>query len=388
MTEAAWIPFAVAVAAVLAAAALVAVLLIGRGLRDAAAAQAQRSADSQAETLRWVSEQLTASLDRFHGRLGDLERQLGDRQAASAEILRRGVAEQLDALSGSVNRQLAASQETLGTSLTGATEVFGSLQRRLGHVSEMAVRMEQLGRSVDELGKILRVPKLRGLMGEQTLEVLLRQVLPKGSWRLQHRFSDGRTVDAVVVLGVELLPIDAKFPLESYQRLAAAGDAAALRAARRDFVRTVKIRIDEISSRYIRPEEGTVDFALMFIAAEGVYGEVVSGGDAADGGGDLLEHALSRRVLPVSPATIFAYLSIVATGLHGFEVETRAKEIVRSIAAAGGEIERLRDDLTVLGKHLHNAAQRFGEVERRLDRVEARIHDTARLGEDRAGAPE
>lgn len=349
----------VGIPALLLGSVLVAALVVARSVRVASERSAARVAESQAEALRWVTSRLT-----------ELDRQLVEAQSRAAETTQRTMSEQLQTMATTINAQLASSQQTLGEGLAGATDVFGRLQGRLGRVAEMATRMEQLAGDVKELGDILRVPKLRGLMGEQTLEAMLRQVLPDRFWTPQHRFSDGRTVDAVVHLGERLLPVDAKFPLESFRRMSEDGEEAR-RGARRDFVRAVKLRVDEIADRYIRPGEGTVDFALMFVPAEGVYSEVVSGG--GDGVETLLDYALARRVLPVSPTTVFAYVSVVASGLRGFEVEARAQEIVNSLAAVDQELVRFKEEFAVLGKHLHNAAQRFTEAERRLDRLETRL---------------
>ena len=376
-----WLPLLGVAGLLVAVVALVAVALLGRATRAAAERSVAGMVSDQAETLRWVSGQLTQSLDRFHTQLGEFGQRLADSQSSSSEVVRRGVAEQLQALGTTVSTQLERSHKTLGESLAGATDVFGKLHRRLGEVAEIAVRLEHVAGSVDELGKILRVPKLRGLMGEQTLETMLRQVLPERFWSMQHRFQDGRTVDAVVRLGDRLIPIDAKFPLESYQRIVAADGEEARRTGRRDFERSVKARVDEIAGRYIRPGEGTVEFALMFVPAEGVFGEVVGGGDDP-AAASLLDYALERRVRPVSPATIFAYLSVIASGLRGFAVERRANEIVQGIAAAEQELARLREELGVLGKHLVNATQRYGEVERRLARVEEKLGRVAHVGEE------
>jgi DNA recombination protein RmuC len=376
-----WLPLLGVAGLLVAVVALVAVALLGRATRAAAERSVAGMVSDQAETLRWVSGQLTQSLDRFHTQLGEFGQRLADSQSSSSEVVRRGVAEQLQALGTTVSTQLERSHKTLGESLAGATDVFGKLHRRLGEVAEIAVRLEHVAGSVDELGKILRVPKLRGLMGEQTLETMLRQVLPERFWSMQHRFQDGRTVDAVVRLGDRLIPIDAKFPLESYQRIVAADGEEARRTGRRDFERSVKARVDEIAGRYIRPGEGTVEFALMFVPAEGVFGEVVGGGDDP-AAASLLDYALERRVMPVSPATIFAYLSVIASGLRGFAVERRANEIVQGIAAAEQELARLREELGVLGKHLVNATQRYGEVERRLARVEEKLGRVAHVGEE------
>ncbi len=381
MELAAWLPLLGLAGLLAAVVAMVVVALLGRSARAAAEASAARMAADQAETLRWVSGQLTQSLDRFHIQLGEFGQRLADSHSSSSDAVRRGVAEQLQALGTTVSTQLDRSHKTLGENLAGATEVFGKLHGRLGEVAEIAVRLEHVAGSVDELGKILRVPKLRGLMGEHTLETMLRQALPDRFWSTQHRFADGRTVDAVVRLGDRLIPIDAKFPLESYERMAAAGDEDARKTARREFERSVKARIDEIATRYIRPGEGTVEFGLMFVPAEGVFGEVLGGGSdpAAE---NLLDYALERHVMPVSPATIFAYLSVIAAGLRGFAVERRAGEIVQGLAAAEQELARLREELGVLGKHLFNATQRHGEVERTLARVEEKLERVAHFGEE------
>jgi len=381
MDPAAWLPALAVAALLLAVVALVAVVVSGRSTRAAAERSVARMAEDQAETLRWVSGQLTQSLDRFHSQMTELGSRVTEAQSSSSEAVQRRVAEQLQALGVTVSSQLEKSQKSLGENLVGATDVFGKLHRRLGEVAEIATRLEQVTGSVDELGKILRVPKLRGLMGEQTLETMLRQVLPNRFWSTQHRFEDGRTVDAVVRVGESLIPIDAKFPLESYSRMAAAEDDETRRAARREFERSVKTRIDEIAGRYIRPGEGTVDFALMFIPAEGVFGEVLGGGDDP-AAANLLDYALDHKVLPVSPATIFAYLSVVASGLRGFEVESQAREIVRGLAAAEQELGQLREEFAVLGKHLFNATQKYGEVERRLDKVEDKLDRASRTTDD------
>jgi DNA recombination protein RmuC len=381
--DSAWIPGLVVAALVVACCAVVAVIIVARSVRAAAERSANRLAEDQSESLRWVSSQLTQSLDRFHTQLAEFGRVMAESQSSSSDAVQRRVEEQLQTLGMTVSNQLEKSHKTLGENLSGATDVFGQLQRRLGEVSEIAVRLEKLGGSVDELGKILRVPKLRGLMGEQTLEAMLRQVLPDRFWSVQHRFEDGRTVDAVVRLGDSLIPVDAKFPLESYERLVAASDEDARRPARREFERSVKLRVEEIAGRYIRPGEGTVDFALMFVPAEGLFGEVVGGGEDPTAE-NLLDFALQRRVLPVSPATLFAYLSIVASGLRGFEVERRASEIVQNLAASEQELRRLREDFAVLGKHLLNASQKYTEVERRLDRVENRLERAGRISEETA----
>lgn len=369
------LPVAVIASLVAALAALIVAVLAVRAARSSVERSASRLAEEQAQSLRWVSSQLAETMDRFHGQLAEFGHQVAASQGSASEAVQSSLHRELSSLRESVGSQLNASQQTLGQGLANATETFGSLQNRLGEVSEMAGRMAQLAASVEQLGSILTVPKLRGLMGEQTLELMLRQVLPERLWSSQHRFADGRVVDAIVRLGERILPVDAKFPLESYRRLVEASEDQSRGAARRDFVRAVRARVEEIASRYIRPSEGTTDFALMFIPAEGVYGELLA---AVDGSGGLLDDALAKRVVPVSPASLFAYLSVVASGLRGLEVEARTREIVDTITTVEQEVGRLQDEMAVLGRHIHNAAQKQGEVEGRLQKVSAHLAELGR----------
>jgi DNA recombination protein RmuC len=341
MELAAWLPLLGLAGLLAAVVAMVVVALLGRSARAAAEASAARMAADQAETLRWVSGQLTQSLDRFHIQLGEFGQRLADSHSSSSDAVRRGVAEQPGATP--LQHPFDRSHKTL--EIRGRDGGLGKLHGLGG--AEIAVRLEHVAAAWTSSARSCGC-RLRGLMVSTPGDDVW-QALPDRFWSTQHRFADGRTVDAVVRLGDRLIPIDAKFPLESYERMAAAGDEDARKTARREFERSVKARIDEIATRYIRPGEGTVEFGLMFVPAEGVFGEVLGGGSdpAAE---NLLDYALERHVMPVSPATIFAYLSVIAAGLRGFAVERRAGEIVQGLAAAEQELARLREELGVLGK--------------------------------------
>lgn len=161
-------------------------------------------------------------------------------------------------------------------------------------------------------------------------------MLPPSFWETQYRFADGQVVDAVIRLRGHLVPVDAKFPLESFQRMVAAEDDVARKAARKEFERSVKGRIDEIADKYIRPGEGTFEFALMFIPAENIYYEVIIKDDSLGEGASLLAYATSRRVVPVSPNSFYAYLSTIVTGLKGMQVERgRARSWTSSASCSG-----------------------------------------------------
>jgi DNA recombination protein RmuC len=324
------------------------------------------------ELLRLKSDLATRQVDlvdRFHARLGEFGQQVSGDQARTGDALRR----ELEEARRTLEQQLQGMRGSVDGRLGDATKVFGELRGQLGRVAEMATRMEALGREIDELQGILKAPKLRGLLGESQLEECLRQLLPPGAFETQYRFSDGQTVDAVIRLRDHLVPVDAKFPLESLQRLLAAADDDARRQARREFVRSVKGRIDEIATKYIRPGEGTFEFALMFIPAENVYYEVIVRDESFGEEGSLLAYAAERRVVPVSPNSFFAYLSTVVTGLKGMQVETRAREILEELGRLQREFERFSEAFRLVGKHLGSARGKYEEAEKLAGRVGERL---------------
>ena len=351
-----------------------------RALRDELGSVRGELSAAQSGAADRVAAGLTDIIDRVHQALGDLGQQVRGEQAASGEALqtrledtRRALSQQLEGLVGSVNTQLTASQQTFGQQFEGATKVFGEVRGQLGQVAEMAARMEALGREINELQGILKAPKLRGNLGEAQLEEFLRQVLPPTFWSIQHRFSDGQVVDAVIRLRDHLVPVDAKFPLESFQRMLAADSDEVRKQRRKEFEKSVKGRIDEISDKYIRPGEGTYEFALMFIPAENVYYEVIVRDDALGTEGSLLNYAMSRRVVPVSPNSFYAYLQTIATGLKGMQVEARAREILADLGKLQGEFARFEKTFRLVGTHLANARGKYDEAEKIAGKVGDRL---------------
>ncbi|MCS7183110.1 MAG: DNA recombination protein RmuC, partial [Thermoanaerobaculum sp.] len=148
------------------------------------------------------------------------------------------------------------------------------------------------------------------------------------------------------------------------------------RQARREFVRTVKGRVDEIASKYIRPAEGTFDFALMFVPSENVYYEILLRGEG-DGEEPLLSYATARKVIPVSPHSFYAYLMTIVLGLKGMQVEARAAQILQELSRLQGDFEKLTETLRVLGRHLSNALNQFHEADRLAGRFADRLDQAA-----------
>jgi DNA recombination protein RmuC len=226
-------------------------------------------------------------------------------------------------------------------------------------------RLEEISRAVSELERVFSVPQSRGAVGETLLSRLLEDWLPASSFELQYSFRDGTRVDAVVKLGRYLVPVDAKFPFEAAKRAMEKEESAAARSGhteppaelRKAFMR----HVNDIAERYIRPTDGTLGFALMYIPSERVYQYVF-----VEKSGDLLGEAMSRGVVPVSPSTLFLYLQTVAYGLRGFAVSQDARALLSRFAAARTDSEELSRSLSVAGTHLKNLQKALVEVDERV----------------------
>ena len=231
--------------------------------------------------------------------------------------------------------------------------------------------MLQRANDLARLEQALRPPKARGGVGEILLGRLLADSLPADHFELQHGFRSGERVDAVVKAEL-LLPVDAKFPLDNYERVANAESDDERTLHERAFARDVKSHVDAIATKYIRPGEGTFDFAFMYLPSEAVYYELVCGRT-----GSLYAYALERRVFPVSPSTFHAFLLVILLGLRGMQVERHAQEVMAYCAQLDRDFERFRGDFEIVGKHLGNAHTKYLEADRRLERLETSVERAA-----------
>lgn len=298
--------------------------------------------------------------------------------------LQRGVTMELKGVTQEVTRQLQegmqliqSAQMTMGERLDRAAKVVGEVQGSLGSLREATQRVLDVGRDIQGLEQVLKSPKVRGGLGETMLERLLDEMLPREHWVAQHGFRSGEKVDAAIRIGDRIVPVDAKFPLENFRRMLNESDDAQRRQYRKAFARDVKLRVDEIAKKYILPDEGTYDFALMYVPAENVYYEIAIRPEDADDD-PISGYALSRRVVPVSPNSIFAYLQVVVLGLRGLRIEANARQIEEDLARLGGDLGKLRTPLATLGRHLGNAQKQFDDAQRELDRFETKLDEIGR----------
>jgi DNA recombination protein RmuC len=273
---------------------------------------------------------------------------------------------------GLLQQQLIEVRNRLDALVTAQGGAVGDVRERLGQLTEATKRLETVGQTVAEVQQLLKVPQLRGTLGEVWLEALLRQIFPASLYRIQHAFRSGEKVDAVILVGDRLVPVDSKFPLEACQRMLAA-DAANADRERRAFRKSLRARIDEIADKYIRPDEHTFEFALMYIPAENVYYEAVVRGEEPEGEESIVAYALHRKVIPVSPNTFYAYLAAILHGLKGLEVEKQAKEILASLGGLQQQFGRFEEAYRLVGKHLDHAARQYAETDKQLGRVQERF---------------
>jgi len=256
--------------------------------------------------------------------------------------------------------------KTVGERIADTTKVFGEVKEKLGELTQRTKEIQEVGKNISSLQDILRAPKLRGGFGELLLERLLADILPRDNYSLQYRFCSGETVDAVIRIGGNLVPIDSKFPLEDFERIVTAESEQEKVALRRQFTRTIKKHIDDVT-KYILPDENTFDFALMYIPAENVYYETILRGQAEES--EIYSYSLQKRVIPVSPNSFYAYLQVIILGLKGLHIEKTACDILGHLGRLQGDLQDFQEDYSTLGGHIRHAATKYEEAATKLTRL-------------------
>lgn len=288
--------------------------------------------------------------------------------------------QRLDETTKTLNQSVASSSKTINESLFKQTQEMLSAQRaiyaKLADSAKSIGEMSEIGKSMKDLQQFLASPKLRGGLGEQVLKELLEQSLPKQAFQLQFSFKGGVKVDAAIKTSSGIIPIDSKFTMENFKKMMSEPDEKTRGQAKKDFVRDVKDRIDEVSKKYILTDEGTVDFALMYVPSEAVYYEIVNEES------DLMTYAYKRRVMPVSPSTFYAFLRSVLLSFEGQKIASEVKTIQAAIRAIQTETGKFGELLSTLQAHITNSFNMMNKVTSQFTSLSSKVESVHKLGSD------
>lgn len=254
---------------------------------------------------------------------------------------------------------------------------------KVTRVDETGKQMVTFADQLQNLQDILSNPKQRGVLGEYYLETVLKNVLPPGMYQMQYGFKNGEVVDAVVFVGDKIIPIDSKFSLENYNRAIEAKSREEKERYERDFKSDLKLRIDE-TAKYVRPEQGTMEFAFMFIPSEGIYYDLLVNqvGAMKTNTRDLIEYAFSKKVIIVSPTSFLAYLQTVLQGLKAMQIEKDAEEIKKRVGELGKHIGAYEEYYKKLGNSLSTTINHYNAGYKELGKVDK---DVLRITGENAG---
>ena len=289
---------------------------------------------------------------------------------------------QINELSRTMDQKLGESQKEINQSMrfqsTETSRIIADITEKITRLDETNKQVVSFADQLKSLQDILKNPKQRGVLGEYYLETLLKNVMPPGSYEMQYGFADGTIVDAVVFVKDKIIPIDSKFSLENYNRIVETSDKSERERLEKVFVNDLKNRITE-TAKYIQPEQGTMDFAFMFIPHEAIYYDLLINkiGAIAEDTENLIQRAASKyRVIIVSPTSFLAYLQTVLQGLKAMQIEESAKDIVKRVGELKNHLKSYEDYHQKMGNALGTVVNHFNKSNhefRKIDKDVLRI---------------
>jgi DNA recombination protein RmuC len=310
----------------------------------------------------------------LEGQLNELRRDLqtiGTAQAQSTgqmATIGQSVSQRLESVTKALQDGVSNSAQIATQGQTAIANELKNTREQIGHIQKQLGEFQELGRGISSATKslegILGGAKTRGLLGEVTLERLLEDSLPSSQYSTQYRFSSGEAADAVIFLrDKKLVAVDSKFPLDAFRRISAEGDEA-----KKAFATAVKGHADSIAKKYIVPNEGTLDLALMFVPSETVYYEMLM---TLDSKGEALDsYCRGKNIIAVSPNTLYAHLCVIHLGLRGMQIEENAKRISAGLSGIQKNMSTFTDVFEKLGTHLKNAQQSYSDADKRLEKTQ------------------
>jgi len=324
-----------------------------------------------------MSQDLLITLAAIFLGLGALYFLLSKKQSSSTSD--KNLLEWLKSMQASIDETNKTLNQSMRTSSMEMTKVLQEnskqINDRLTKAAEAIGQMSEIGRSMQELQDFLKSPKLRGNIGEEVLKDLIAQTFPKNSFNLQYQFRSGDKVDAAIKTDAGILPIDSKFPMENFQKMNKAENQTEKDSYKKEFLRDVKKHIDDISKKYILPEEGTMDFCLMYIPSEPVYYEIADNPQ-------ILDYARKKRVYAVSPTTLYAHLQVILLSFEGKKIESKSREVFALLRGLKVDYDKVDENMGVLGKHLGNASNQFSNVLFSFQQIGKKLNNTKTLETD------
>ncbi len=282
--------------------------------------------------------------------------------------------EQMSQLNRTVDQKMGESTKTMDSRISEVHRTvtdsmksqFGESQRlvkeiitELTQVKEAGKNMLSVADRIQDLQDMLKNPKQRGILGEYQLKTLLENIFPPGGFQMQYAFKDGAIVDAVVFIKEKMIPVDSKFPLENYNRIVEEKNDVERKKLEKIFENDLKLRITE-TAKYIRPQEGTMEFAFMFIPHEAIYYDLLIGKIGQNENENLIQRAVSKyKVIIVSPTSFLAYLQTVMQGLKAMEIEEKAKDIVTRVGELGKHLKSYEEYHNKLGNNLKTVVNQY-----------------------------
>lgn len=283
---------------------------------------------------------------------------------------RQEIQGQLSKINEQLLRDKTENMQTIQRHFQQSAGIIKEVTERLTKIDETNKQVLDFSGKLQSLENILKNPKQRGILGEYFLETLLGNVLQPHQYKMQYKFKSGELVDAAIFFQQKIIPIDAKFSLENFNKMQEEKHRETRENMEREFRNDVKKRIDE-TAKYIRPEENTTDFAFMFIPAEGVYYNLLT---YTVGAGvvqqDLIEYAFSKRVVIVSPVSFFAYLQTVLMGLRAQQMEENVTDILKRVTELGKHISAYDEFMNKVGRNLGTTVTSYNQAYKELKKID------------------
>jgi DNA recombination protein RmuC len=289
----------------------------------------------------------------------------------------------LNEVSRTVDSRLQESNKLIQHQFSSSASIIKDVTEKLVKLDETNKQVVNFADQLRSLQDILKNPKQRGILGEYYLETVLKNVLPPQSYKLQYSFKNGTIVDAVIFIRNQVIPIDSKFSLENYNKILEAKEDLERQKYEQLFIRDLKIRIDE-TSKYIKPEENTMDFAFMFIPAEAIYYDLLVNkvGALKTNTRDLINYAYEKKVVIVSPTSFLAYLQTVLQGLRYQKAEDSVKEIIKKVMELGKHLSAYDAYFQKVGIHLGTTVNAYNYASKELKKIDK---DVLRIGGEKIG---